>query len=33
MYPDKITESKPNQIFVFDSNLVGTHGDEAALLA
>ncbi|MDE5788111.1 MAG: hypothetical protein K2H79_06175 [Bacteroidaceae bacterium] len=31
--PDKITEMKPNEIFVFGSNLAGAHGGGAALLA
>ena len=31
--PDRITELKPNEIFVFGSNLAGSHGGGAALLA
>ena len=31
--PDKITELKPNEIFVFGSNLAGSHGGGAARLA
>ena len=31
--PDRITELKPNEIFVFGSNLVGAHGGGAARLA
>ena len=31
--PEIITELKPNQIFVFGSNLAGRHGKGAALLA
>jgi hypothetical protein len=31
--PDIITELKPNEIFVFGSNLAGRHGAGAALLA
>lgn len=31
--PDIITELKPNEIFVFGSNLLGRHGKGAALLA
>jgi hypothetical protein len=31
--PDKITSLKPNEIFVFGSNLAGRHGAGAALLA
>lgn len=31
--PDRITELQPNQIFVFGSNLAGSHGGGAALLA
>lgn len=31
--PDYITELKPNEIFVFGSNLEGRHGAGAALLA
>ena len=31
--PDFITELKPNEIFVFGSNLEGMHGDGAALIA
>ena len=31
--PDYITELKPNEIFVFGSNLAGAHGGGAALLA
>ena len=31
--PDRITELKPNEIFVFGSNLAGSHGGGAARLA
>ena len=31
--PERITELKPNEIFVFGSNLAGSHGGGAALLA
>ena len=31
--PERITELKPNEIFVFGSNLAGAHGDGAARLA
>lgn len=31
--PKRITELKPNEIFVFGSNLSGSHGGGAALLA
>ena len=31
--PDRITELKPNEIFVFGSNLAGAHGGGAARLA
>ena len=31
--PDRITELKPKEIFVFGSNLAGAHGDGAAWLA
>jgi len=31
--PERITELKPNEIFVFGSNLAGAHGGGAALLA
>ena len=31
--PDRITELKPNDIFVFGSNLAGAHGGGAAWLA
>lgn len=31
--PEKITSLKPNEIFVFGSNLAGRHGAGAALLA
>lgn len=31
--PERITELKPNEIFVFGSNLAGTHGGGAARLA
>lgn len=31
--PNRITELKPNEIFVFGSNLEGAHGGGAALLA
>ena len=31
--PDRITELQPNQSFVFGSNLAGSHGGGAALLA
>ena len=31
--PDRITELKANEIFVFGSNLAGSHGGGAALLA
>ena len=31
--PDRITELKPNDIFVFGSNLAGAHGGGAARLA
>lgn len=31
--PENITSLKPNQIFVFGSNLAGRHGAGAALLA
>ena len=31
--PDRISELKPNEIFVFGSNLVGSHGGGAARLA
>lgn len=31
--PERITELKPNEIFVFGSNLSGSHGGGAALLA
>ena len=31
--PDRITELKSNEIFVFGSNLAGSHGGGAALLA
>ena len=31
--PDRITELKPKEIFVFGSNLAGSHGGGAALLA
>lgn len=31
--PEKITELKPNEIFVFGSNLAGAHGGGAARLA
>jgi len=31
--PDKITELKPNEVFVFGSNEVGIHGAGAAKLA
>ncbi|MCR5646097.1 MAG: hypothetical protein K6F96_06910 [Bacteroidales bacterium] len=31
--PKRITELKPNEIFVFGSNLLGSHGGGAALLA
>ena len=30
---ERITELQPNEIFVFDSNLAGTHGGGAALIA
>ena len=31
--PDRISELKPNEIFVFGSNLAGSHGGGAARLA
>ena len=31
--PERITELNPNEIFVFGSNLAGSHGGGAALLA
>lgn len=31
--PDRITELKPNEVFVFGSNLAGAHGGGAARLA
>ena len=31
--PERITELKPNEIFVFGSNLAGSHGGGAARLA
>ncbi len=31
--PERITELKPNEVFVFGSNLAGAHGGGAALLA
>ncbi len=31
--PERITELKPNEIFVFGSNLAGAHGGGAARLA
>lgn len=31
--PENITELKPNEVFVFGSNLAGRHGAGAALLA
>jgi len=31
--PERITELKPNKIFVFGSNLAGAHGGGAARLA
>ena len=31
--PERITELKPNEVFVFGSNLAGSHGGGAALLA
>ena len=31
--PERITELRPNEIFVFGSNLEGMHGGGAALLA
>jgi hypothetical protein len=31
--PERISELKPNEIFVFGSNLSGSHGGGAALLA
>ena len=31
--PERITELSPNEIFVFGSNLAGSHGGGAALLA
>ena len=31
--PERISELKPNEIFVFGSNLAGSHGGGAALLA
>ena len=31
--PERIMELKPNEIFVFGSNLAGSHGGGAALLA
>ncbi len=31
--PERITALKPNEIFVFGSNLAGSHGGGAALLA
>ena len=31
--PDRISELKENEIFVFGSNLAGAHGDGAARLA
>lgn len=31
--PGRISELKPNEIFVFSSNLVGAHGGGAARLA
>ena len=31
--PERITELKPNEIFLFGSNLAGSHGGGAARLA
>ncbi|MBQ9185857.1 MAG: hypothetical protein IJ151_08320 [Bacteroidales bacterium] len=31
--PERVTELKPNEIFVFGSNLAGAHGGGAARLA